>query len=82
MAYSRKSRSTSRKRSSRTTRGSLRGKSVSRKARGKRVNQRSRRSSNQTVRLVIEQAPVAAPVVSAQEMLTPTQAQAARVRRF
>lgn len=82
MAYKRKSRPSRAGRSRNAPRRSVRRKSVSGKARSGRVGKRTSRSRGQTVRLVIEQAPVAAPVVSAQELLTPTQTQAARVRRF
>lgn len=82
MAYSRKAGRGTGKRSANARSRRVRSKPISRKTRGKRVGQRSRGKSSQTVRLVIEQAPVAAPVMSAQDMLTPTQTQAARVRRF
>lgn len=89
MAYKktrRKSGGNAGKRNTRVPARGVRRKSYSRKtASGRKratASRASTRSRGQTVRLVIEQAPVATPMQSAQEMLTPTQTQAARVRRF
>lgn len=79
MARSRRNSSASRSRSRGSRSGGMQRKRNSGKAGRKSGNSRSRNSG--TIRLVIEQAPVAAPV-SAQEMLTPTQAQTVRARRF
>ena len=82
MAYSNKTRSRRGKSARNARRGSVRRKSVSRKTGRGAGSKRSRQRGGQTVRLVIEQAPIAAPLQSAQEMLTPTQVQATRARRF
>lgn len=79
MARSRRNSSASRSRSRSTRSGGVQRKRNSGKVGRKSGASRSRSSG--TIRLVIEQAPVAAPL-SAQEMLTPTQAQTVRARRF
>lgn len=79
MARSRRTSSASRSRSRSSRSGGVQRKRNGGKAGRKSGASRSRSSG--TIRLVIEQAPVAAPV-SAQEMLTPTQAQTVRARRF
>lgn len=83
MAYSRKTRGSTGKRTGNAGRGRVRSKVVSRKiGRSSRGGKPTRsRSGGQTIRLVIEQAPVSAPM-SAQEMLTPTQQVAVKQRRF